>query len=459
MIGNFENLFQPIQIGGITFKNRIVMPAMSTNFADPKSPGFISGRHKSYYTERAKGGTGLIILESANVNPAKGFRKFGLTIHDDQFIPGLRELVELIKECGARCGIQIGQGGRIGALKVDFYGNPDTSAFKAEQYFAVSPLPHPMIGAVAQELSQRQIDEIGGYFVDAASRAQKAGFDVLELHGAHGYLLNEFLSPYTNKRKDRYGGDIEGRARFPLEVVRRIKEKVSDEILLSYRISVVEFVQGGLELHDSIYFSKKLEEAGVQVIHVSAGLNETPSAMNRVIPPMSFSMGRLVDYAELIKKSVNIPVIVVQRISTPEIAEGIIRDGKANFVATGRALIADPKWPQKAQEGRLKEIRRCIACNQGCMEKIVMEESLTCLYNPEVGFEDRQGVRLILRLKIGKMMLDEIQPEVFPSIAQYEGTKSQNSLTSVDGPSHTRFFHPCADQVLAGGFHYPTAYW
>lgn len=386
---HFPNLFRPIQIGPMKLKNRIVMPPMSTNFADPKYPGFVSKRHKSYYGERARGGTGLIIIESTNVNPLSSSRKFGLALYADQFIPGLKELVELIKECGARAAVQLNYGGRIGPMKVDFNGNPDKSTLKVGQYFAASPLPHPMTGVVAQELTPEQLEEIAGNFANAANRAKKAGFDAVELHGAHGYLLNEFLSPYTNRRKDQYGGDIKGRSRFPLNVVKKVKEAIGDDVVLSYRMSVVEFVEGGLDINDSIFFAKSLEEAGVHIIHVSAGLNETLSAMNRVVPPMSYPRGLLVHYAEQIKKEVKIPVIAVQRINTPELADEVIREGKADLVATGRALIADPYWPLKAREGRLGEIRRCIACNQGCMEKIVMEESLSCLYNPEVGLEGK----------------------------------------------------------------------
>jgi len=361
---------------------------MSTNFADPKSPGFVSERHKSYYGERAKGGVGLIIIESTNVNPSKGFRRFGLALHTDQFIPGFRELAETIQKEGAKCAVQLNHGGRIGFLQVDSEGVLGKNSLKMDQYFAVSPLPHPMTGAIAKELAEDQLQEIARYFADAAKRAKKAGLDAIELHGGHGYLLNEFLSPYTNKRKDRFGGDIEGRSRFPLLVVNRVKEAVGDDIALIYRLSVIEFVKDGLEINDSIVFAKELEKAGVQILHITAGLNETPSAMNRVIPPMSFPRGRLVPYAEEIKKEVKVPVIVVQRINTPELADDIIRRGRADLVATGRALIADPHWPLKAQEGRLDEIRRCIACNQGCMEKIVLEETLTCLHNPEVGYEN-----------------------------------------------------------------------
>jgi len=380
------------------------MPPMSTNFADPKSPGFVSARHKSYYGERAKGGVALIIIESTNVNPSKGFRRFGLALHTDQFIPGFKELAGTIQKSGAKCAVQLNHGGRIGFLQVNSEGAMGKNSLRPDQYFAASPLPHPMTGAIAKELAEDQLQEIAVYFADAAIRAKKAGLDAVELHGGHGYLLNEFLSPYTNKRKDRFGGDIEGRSKFPLLVVNRVKQAVGDDMALIYRMSAIEFVKDGLEINDSILFAKELEKAGVQIINVTAGLNETPSAMNRVIPPMSFPRGRLVPYAEEIKKEVNVPVIVVQRINTPELADDIIRRGRADLVATGRALIADPHWPLKAQEGRLDEIRRCIACNQGCMEKIVLEETLTCLHNPEVGYEniyhfekeERKGKRVLV---------------------------------------------------------------
>jgi len=389
MQSHFPHLFSSIQIGSMKVRNRIVMPAMSTNFAEPEHPGYVSARHKSYYGERAKGGAGLIFTETVNVNPLRGSRKFGLHIFDDRYIPGLRELVEVVHGQGARFGMQLIHSGRIGPMQVDSSGTPQKSG--AIQYFAVSPLPHPMMGILAQEFDKTQLEEIAGYFAQAAVRAKKAGFDAVELHGGHGYMLNEFLSPRTNKRQDLYGGDIEGRTRFPLLVVRRLKESVGDDLILSYRISVVEFVEGGTSLEDYKFFVKKLEEAGVHIIHVSGGINETPLDMNRVIPPMSYPAGKLIPYAEQIKREVRIPVIAVQKIQIPQQAEEIIREGKADLIATARAFIADPHWPRKAQEGKTDEIRQCVGCNQGCIERIVMETSLTCLQNPEVGLEDQYG--------------------------------------------------------------------
>ena len=328
----------------------------------------------------------MILIEATSVNPKAVSREYGLALHDERFIPGLQGLVQQVKGFGAACGIQLNHGGRIGPMKVNFDGSFSESGREGPAY-AASALPHPRTGILTREMTEEQLNEISDYFRSAAARARQAGFDCVEIHGGHGYLLNEFLSPYTNKRKDRFGGDLEGRSRFPLQVVRSVKDALGSEVVLSYRISAVEFVEGGLDLADVISFAKRLESQGVQIIHLSAGLNETLSAMNRVIPPMSYPRGTLVQYTRIIKENVRIPVIAVQRINTPELAEQIVAEKGADLVATGRALIADPHWPMKAREGRTDEIRRCIACNQGCMERVVMEQSLSCLYNPEVGEE------------------------------------------------------------------------
>ena len=181
MKSHFPNLFSPIQIGSMKVRNRIVMPAMSTNFAEPERPGYVSARHKSYYGERAKGGAGLIFTETVNVNPLRGSRKFGLHIYDDRYIPGLRELVEVVHGHGARFGMQLIHSGRIGPMQVDSSGTPQKSG--VVQYFAVSALPHPMMGILAQEFDKTQLEDIAGYFAQAAVRAKKAGFDAVELHG------------------------------------------------------------------------------------------------------------------------------------------------------------------------------------------------------------------------------------------------------------------------------------
>ena len=341
-------------------------------------------------TEKEReGGAGLIMTEATGTCFSPSSRKLGLLIHKDACISGLAKLVQAIKDEGAAAGIQIAPHGvgRICALKMKTAGQSVDFSPDPDDYFAVSPLPHPITGRIAQELSAEQLDEIAKQMAAAVKRARKAGFDVVEIHGAHGYLLHEFLSPRTNRRKDQYGGSLAGRTRFPLEVVNRIRAAVEDKVILSYRLSATEFMDDGLQINDVVAFAGMLETAGIQIIHVSGGINETPRGMNKVIPPMSYHSGRLVPFADKVRKSVAVPVIAVQRINTPELANSVIRDGKADLVATGRALIADPYWPRKALEGRVDEIRNCVACNQGCMEQIVLGNTLTCLANPEVGWE------------------------------------------------------------------------
>jgi 2,4-dienoyl-CoA reductase-like NADH-dependent reductase (Old Yellow Enzyme family) len=382
--GTFEKLFDPIKIGNMSLGNRIVMAPMSTNLGNPLNPGFVSEKHKFYYTARAKGGVGLIIIEATNVNPSSSARKFGLSLHGDEFISSLEKLVELIKEHGAKCAIQLNHSGRIGPMKVDSLGRADTSSIIKTPYFAVSPLAHPVTGLIPKQLSLKQLKEIMEYFVKAVKRAKTAGFDAVELHGAHGYLLNEFVSPYTNQRTDKYGGNFKRRCRFPIELLQRIKDSVGDDIALSYRISAVD---GGLLWPEVVSFTQALQSNGVQVIHVSAGTNETLSTMNKVIPPKSYPKARLVAYTEKLKQEIKVPIIVVQRITTPELANEIIDKGLADLVAIGRPLIADPCWPRKAREGRQNEIRKCIYCNQGCIENIIKEKSIECMQNPVAGSE------------------------------------------------------------------------
>ena len=363
------------------------MPAMGTNFADPERRGFVSEKHLAYYKTRARGGAGLITLEATSINPVGSPRRYGISLDDDRFIPGLRELSDVIKAGGAKSGIQFNYGGRIGPPKI----NPAGKAIgwgPRDGYFAVSALPHPITGAVPKPFTVEQIEVIRRHFVEASLRAKEAGFDVIEILGGHGYLLNEFVSPRTNRREDAYGGDIKGRMRFPLEVVRDIEKAIGSYPLLSYRLSAVDFQEGGLELDDSLVFARALDEAGVPIIHVSAGINETAATINRVIAPMPAETGGLARYAKMVKERVKARVITVQRITTPDLAEKILADAAADLVAVGRGLIADPQWPVKALKNCADEICQCVGCNQGCIERLVQELPIRCLQNPEVGREE-----------------------------------------------------------------------
>lgn len=378
----YPNLFAPIKIGTVILKNRIVMPAMNTNFADPD--GFVSRRLLNYYLARAQGGTGLIIISAAVVDEKAKRRRGNLAIYDDVFIDGLAHLAKEIKSAGAMVFQQLNHVGRL----------VKTMTVPNSKYQPVGPssIPHPLTGEICKELSINEIKEIVKKFANGSRRVKKAGFDGLELHGAHGYLLNQFLSFYTNRRHDEYGCNLSGRMKFPLEVVKEVRAVVGEDFPISYRISAKEFVPDGLEMNEIKIFAQELEKAGVNIIHVSGGGSETPATVEKMIPPMSAPPGCFVPFAAEIKKVVNIPIIVAGKINTPDLAEDVVREGKTDMVAMGRALIADPELPVKVKDGRVEEIRKCVYCNQGCMERLIQEMDITCTVNPTVGKEEEYKI-------------------------------------------------------------------
>lgn len=373
----YPNLFGSIKIGTTIIKNRIVMAPMNTNFADPE--GFVTRKFVDYYLARARGGTGLIMISAAVIDEKAKRRTGNLAIYDDTFIDGLANLAKGIKDAGSAVFQQLNHVGRL----VKSMTIPDS------KYQPVGPsaIPHPLSGEICKELKLEEMEEIVRKFTRASVRVKRAGFDGLELHGAHGYLLNQFLSPYTNKRNDEYGGNLSNRMKLPLEVVKGVRAVVGEEFLISYRISAKEFVPSGLDIDEIKTFVQELEKSGVNIIHVSGGISETPATLEKMMPPMSTPSGCFVPFAAEIRKVVRIPVIVVGKIDTPRLGEEIIREGKADMVAMGRSLIADPDLPTKAKEGRVEEIRKCVYCNQGCIERLIQEMEITCTVNPTVGKE------------------------------------------------------------------------
>ena len=240
-----------------------------------------------------------------------------------------------------------------------------------------------------RELTTDEVWDLVERFSETALRVQKSGIDGVEFHGAHGYLIGQFMSPYTNQRLDEWGGSFERRMKFILEIIKRTRQKVGPDFPLCLRFSADEFVPGGLTLEDSREIARMVEAAGIDVLHVSSGIYES---MPTLLEPMRFEEGWRVYIAEDIKKVVNIPVITVGQIKTPAFAERILKDGKADFVALGRPLIADPKWPKKAAEGREEDIRKCISCNIGCIGGHVFNDLyMRCTVNPVVGHEREEG--------------------------------------------------------------------
>lgn len=374
---HLTKLFEPGRIGSLELKNRLVMPPMATNYAS--KDGEITQRQIDYYTERAKGGVGLIIVEISCVDSPVGrgaIRQIG--IDNDRFIPGLRRLAKAIKRHGARAAIQLHHAGR-----------QTTSQITGHQPVAPSPIPTSE-GEQPRPLTIKSIETLIERFVEAAERAKKAGFDGVEIHGAHGYLISQFLSPLSNHRQDAYGGSVEKRARFLLDVIKSARSKVGKDYPLWCRLSAMEIgADGGITPEETQIVAKLAEKAGVDAIHVSA--HQVGPARR---PPMAQPPCYFVPYAQAIKEVVSVPVIAVSRIP-PELAEDVIRDGKADFVSMGRELLVDPYLPQKARHGKIEDIRPCIYCLT-CLDSInSSREGVHCVVNPTLGRERESELKQV----------------------------------------------------------------
>ena len=362
-------LFENADLGSMTLRNRIVMPPMASLFGN--EDGTVSDRLLAYYARRSKGGVGLVIVENTAIRHDGVNYPGALEIHDEKFEKGLSDLASAIKMGGAAAAIQIFHPGR--QIHPKYAGNYP---------IAPSPVPCPVMGGTPRVLETDEIGDLVRLFVEGAVRAKDVGFDAVEIHGAHGYLVAQFLSPFSNRRDDAYGGDSGRRARFAVEIVEGIRERLGDSFPVVMRISADEKVAGGADMEETLRQIPFFEEAGVTALHVSAGCYPT---MEWVVQPYLQPPGCLVDMATQVKSATDLPVITVGRINDPGLAESIIQDEKADFVSMGRALIADPDLPNKAREGRIKEIRPCIACNT-CIEAVGAEQT-RCAVNPEMGYE------------------------------------------------------------------------
>lgn len=364
-----ENLFSPFTIGTLKVDNRLVMPPMATHYASPE--GFVTQRQIDYYVERAKGGVGYINVEHTGIlQQGKASPKM-LLISTDEHASHIHKLVEAVHEAGGKIVVQINHAGRQTFSKV-------TGA----SIVGPSAIPATPTMETPRELSVSEIEEITEAYTVAAERVKNAGADGVEIHMAHGYLLCSFLSSFSNQRKDQYGGDIEGRARFPLQVLKSIRKRVGFDFPIICRLSGDEYVEGGLRIEETKQIAKYLEKAGANALHISA-CNAASGYLNH--PPYYVEEGVFVHLAQTIKYEVNIPVIAVGRIRHPAMADQVIGEGKADMISMGRALIADPHLPNKAKEGRLDEIIPCISCNK-CIQTL-REDSVRCTVNPETGNE------------------------------------------------------------------------
>ncbi|MDH5663103.1 MAG: NADH:flavin oxidoreductase, partial [Candidatus Bathyarchaeota archaeon] len=317
-----SKLFEPIKIGTMKLKNRIVMPPMGTNFAS--EDGFVTKRLVNYHVERAKGGVGLIIVEGAYVEPRGKGSVRQLAVDNDDKISGLKELAAAIQANGAKAALQLFHGGRQSQSLII-----GTQPVSASEVFCRLTRETP------RALTVEEIHDVIEAFAEGARRTKAAGFDAVEIHGAHGYLINQFLSPLTNKRTDEYGGDVKGRTRFLLEILELTRDKVGSDYPILCRINGDDYIEGGLILEETKKIAQMLEAAGVDVLHVSGGIYDSPVPVTS--GPMALPRGHMVHLAAGIKKVVNVPVIAVGRINDPELAEKILLEGKADLVSMGRA--------------------------------------------------------------------------------------------------------------------------
>jgi len=369
-------LLSPLTVGSIEIKNRMAVAAMVTDYCD--QDGMPTEQYIAYHEARAAGGFGLIVTEDYAVDPqGRGFWCAGLW-KDEQIAPH-RELTERVHAAGAKIFAQIYHCGR-----------QTSSALIGAQPVSASALPCPVMGEVPRPLTVDEIATIVGQFGDTARRAKEAGFDGVEVHGAHGYLIAQFMSPYSNKRTDEYGGPLAHRLRFPLEIVASIRATCGDDFPVSFRISADELVIGGRELAETLAICRRLEAAGVDMLHISAGTYESAWA---IVPPLYVKQAWIADFAAAVKKVVSIPVQVVGRIKDPEIAEAVLQAGQADLISLARASLADPDFARKVAEDRADEIRPCIGCNQGCITILFGNQPIRCLVNPSLGFEAADEVR------------------------------------------------------------------
>ncbi|QGP92613.1 NADH oxidase [Neomoorella glycerini] len=383
-MANFPNLFKPIRIGDLELANRIVH--VPTDISSSHADGSVSERDILHHAEIAKGGTGFIIVGATSPDGKTGRPTVTSLVADgDNYIPGLARLAESMHRYGAKCAVQLQHPGRQAAIPR--YNTMSTNDMVIKVPWSAG---HEVIYANAEEkgkearaMTVEEVLDMIELFSEAAWRVQQAGFDAVELHAAHGYLLAQFMSPYTNRRNDRFGGSLENRMRFPLAIIDQIHKKCGRDFPVLVRYSVDEWIPGGRDLEESKVVARMFEEAGVAALDLSQCITETPGAG---FDPMYYQQGWTIYASEAIKKVVRIPVINSHTLRDPEYCEQILAEGKTDLVGLSRQLLADPYWPVKARQGKVQEIRKCISCLVGCwQESMLAKKEIRCAINPAVG--------------------------------------------------------------------------
>jgi 2-enoate reductase len=373
-------LFESGRIGGLTVKNRVVMAAMGpAGLVDPC--GRLSKRGMDYYTARAQGGAGLLITGMVRVSREEeqlpGTSCFPHLLADSGIsISWLNELAERVHAHGAKIAVQLTAGwGRV--IPKDL--------LKVGKAIAPSVLPclrDPNVHT--RQLTRGEIEKLVKCFEASAEMVYAAGVDAIELHGHEGYLLDQFMTALWNKRVDSYGGDLDRRLQFPVDVIHAIKRGAGTDFPVIYKIGLKHYLKGGREIDEGLEIVRRLEAAGVDALEIDAGCYETWHWSH---PPTTQPPGCTVALADKVKKVVKIPVIAVGKLGFPDLAERVLCDGKADFVALGRPLLADPEWPNKVKSGKLEDIRPCIGDHEGCLNRIISKKYLSCTVNPMTGME------------------------------------------------------------------------
>lgn len=374
----FKELFQPIKIGNMDVRNRLVVPPMGTNYAN--NDGTVSQRTIDYYTERAKGGFGLITIEVTAVDPTGKAIINEPGLWCDEQIEGYKKLADSIHANGAKMSVQLHHAGRqtVGVF------------IDGKQPIAPSPIPCPYCQEIPKEMTTAEVYDMIEKFIDAAERSKIAGADAVEVHGAHGYLVAQFMSSYSNKRVDEFGGSFENRMRFPRMIVEGIRRRLGNAFPILFRISGEEKTVGGWTIPETRAIARMMEEAGANAIHLGGGAY---GSLEWIWGATDSPLAYMANFAEEVKQSVNIPVIAVGRINDPYIAEEIIASGRADMVSLGRQSIADPHFPNKALAGELNEIAPCTGCHQGCSEQMLLGKGVSCVVNPFVGKEGTMEIK------------------------------------------------------------------
>ncbi len=368
-MGEFNSLFQPLEVRRCVIPNRIVMTPMGTNYADDS--GQMNDMHINYYKQRAAGGAGLIIVENVCVDyPSGSNGTTQLRLDKDCYMPALYRLTETVHKYGTKIAVQINHAG--------------ASAIESRigmQPVSASNLPNKKGGAAPRPLTKDQIMTIVKKYGEAAKRAQNSGFDAVEIHCGHSYLISQFLSPLTNNRTDEFGGSAENRARFASLILKEVRAQVGPFFPIIVRISTDEFLKGGNTLEDSLELLEYFQEEA-DIIDASAGLVDS---IYLQIDANYLEDGWRTYLATAVKEKFNKPVITTGNIRDPKVANEIVESDKADFIGMGRQFIADPSWPNKVKEGKIDEIRKCISCNIGCAgNRIGLNRPIRCTINPSV---------------------------------------------------------------------------